>query len=377
MSRLQLEIIDSVSALRAWQPAWDDLWQRSEVTYPTAQAGPLADWLQQFRPRAPFKGLLVRREEQLLAAWPLVAARVARVLDVGSLTSDDWSPGGDLLIDPQTDIPAVTGMLVRGLRRLPWPALWLQAVETEQPWWQALLRAVQAAGVPHASRERFSVGFIDTHQSWEAYRARWSPNHQQHVARCARRLAELWPVRYEQIDQPTAAELPQLLRRVFEMEDRGWKGRAGTSVLRAPGMFDFYQRQAVALAANGQLAIALLWVGERPAAFLYGFRAKGVLHWLKSGYDEALGRCSPGQLLLGQMLEAAHRNPAIRLVDLMGVVNSAMSRWLPRTSPVARVLIAPNRLWGTSLTAAYDKLWPRLSAWRQAFAAGANQATIL
>ena len=41
-----------------------------------------------------------------------------------------------------------------------------------------------------------------------------------------------------------------LLRRGFEIEDRGWKATEGTSVLRTPRVFDFFYRQAEQLAGG-------------------------------------------------------------------------------------------------------------------------------
>ena len=76
MSDLHCIHLTSVEELRASASAWDDLWWRSEVALPTVRAELLAQWVEQFKPRAQFHALVVADQERWVAALPLVPRRV-------------------------------------------------------------------------------------------------------------------------------------------------------------------------------------------------------------------------------------------------------------------------------------------------------------
>ena len=131
-----------------------------------------------------------------------------------------------------------------------------------------------------------------------------------------------------------------LLRRALETEDRGWKGAAGTSVLRTPGAADFLFAQARGLAAEDRLRLALLDCGERNVAFCYGVLGKGVLHSFKIGYDPAFAALSPGHLLQFHLLEALHADPRVTAVDYIGTMTEYHASWRPEVYPFARLAFA-------------------------------------
>ena len=132
------------------------------------------------------------------------------------------------------------------------------------------------------------------------------------------------------------------MQRAFELEDRGWKGRAGTSALRTPGAADFLLRQARCLAADDRLWLAFLRCGERDIAFCYGVLAKGVLHSFKIGYDDDFAAHSPGHLLQFHLLQAIHADPAVQAIDYIGEMSEYHESWRPESYPFARLAFAPR-----------------------------------
>lgn len=95
-SNFNLQLIQSVNELREIASTWDELWQRSEATLPLARSEPVADWLQEFA-AGEFFALIVKDEEKLVAALPLVGCRVGKVLTPGTLPGNAWSPAGDFV----------------------------------------------------------------------------------------------------------------------------------------------------------------------------------------------------------------------------------------------------------------------------------------
>lgn len=357
VNRPRLVHLASIADLRAAAAAWDDLWQRSEVTMPTARAETLAQWLDQFAPQADFRALVVEDRGQWIAALPLVHRKLGRIVDAGVLPSNEWSLCGELLLDPGAEADAALDALVAALDELPWPLVWLDEVPLDTPRWQALMEAVKRAGLPVDCRGQFQMGRIETGRDWQIYRKQWSRKHRQGTARAARRLAEEGDVQLRFISELAEQEVEPYLRRGFEIEDRSWKGTAGTSVLRTPGMFDFFRRQAEQLARWGQLELGFLEIDGRPIAFSYGPAAKGVYHSIKIGYDPAYAACRPGHLLRYHTLERLFLDPAWHAIDYM-VPIEVQRKWRPAVYTVSRMVIAPRGMLGRMVLHAYKNWWP-------------------
>ena len=289
---------------------WDDLWQRSDVTLPSLRAELLAQWIEQFAASEAFHAIGVEADGRLVAALPLVRRKVAGLFTAATMPCNPWSASGDLLLDGTFDADSALDALAGAIRELPWPLVWLDEAVLDAPRWQRFQQALVRAGMTVAAHRRWQVGRIEIeNHDWPAYKARWLRKHRQQMARAARRLAERGAVRMVLESELAPDEVAARMQQGFEIEDRSWKGAAGGSVLRAPGMAEFFVSQAQQAAQWGQLEIAMLYCGDCPAAFAYGLTAKGVFHSLKVGYDPEFAGQHPGQLLRYYLLERFFAEP--------------------------------------------------------------------
>jgi CelD/BcsL family acetyltransferase involved in cellulose biosynthesis len=352
--------LDSVAELRAATATWDDLWRRSSAALPTLRAETLAQWIEQFRLQGGFRAIVVTQGDRWLAALPLVACRVGWALSAGGLPTNPWAAAGDLLLDETANVASALDCLLAGARKLPWQLLWLNDAVPEAPRWRAFLAVCDRAGIAASTHERFRVGRVEIDGDWESYQRRLPKNHRQQMARCLRRLADQGDVRFEMRSNLDPVEVEPWLREAFELEDRGWKGEAGTSALRSPGMFDFFIRQSRQLAEWGQLEAASLQLNGNLVAFVHGFRSGGVYFAHKIGYNPQLAGFSPGQLLFNHILEQLHSDGATRALDFLGPLNQSLSRWRPATYGVGRIVLATGGLPGRAAMYAYQHVWRRL-----------------
>jgi hypothetical protein len=174
---------------------------------------------------------------------------------------------------------------------------------------------------------------------------------------CLRKLEAMGELRLLTLAELAPAAVAPWMLRAFQIEDRSWKGAAGSSVLRAPGMFALLVQQAEQLARWGQLELHFLQCGGRPIAFAYGSSAKGIYHSCKIGYDPDYAPFSPGQVLRYQMLEQFHGDPRRRALDCQGPMTDAHSKWRPAVYTVGRFAVALGPL-GRALLYAYRYCWP-------------------
>ncbi|MBN2578702.1 MAG: GNAT family N-acetyltransferase [Pirellulales bacterium] len=345
--------LDSVAELRRSAGAWDDLWARSAVTYPTAQAALVVQWLERFAPEAEFRTVVVQSGGCWQAALPLISRRRGRFLTLGVQPCNPWSSAGDLLAaDPPAE--SVFDALVDALEDLPFRVLVCDETLLGSPHWRALDQAFLRRRKKTVLRPRYAVGRVEVRGDWEAYQARWSRKHRQKMAWALRQLARQGQLRLELLSRLPPEDVGRCLHCGWEIEDRSWKGKSGTSVLRTPGMEGFYRRQAELLAERGQLELAFLRGGDRVLAFCFGQTAKGVFHSVKTAYDPVWAAYSPGQVLRYLLLERFFREPERRAFDFLGPMTAAHAAWRPAQTTVARWIAAPWGGWGKWALQGYE-----------------------
>lgn len=365
MSQQRILIIRSIAELLDHAAAWDDLWNRSATTIPTVQATAIAQWLAQFGEGYRFLAVAVEEAGVFVAGLPLITKHRGGLVSVGEMPFNAWTPAGELLLDEELSTEETWALLINALNNVDCSWLWLDACVIDSARWMQFLLACEKAGFACDVQERFRIARTDLTGDWEAYRKTWSRNHRRNVTRHRRQLeADYGQVRLR-LEAPTnPQQLAALLRHGFEIEDRSWKGAAGTSILRSPGMWAYYLRQAELLAARDQLLLAFLEVDQQPIAFQYGWSAKGVYHPFKIGYDERYHAYGPGQLLIHDLLEHFFHTRSQRTFDFIGPLSAASSKWQTSRYTIGRIVVAPRQMFGQAMIYAYRHLWPTLKRWR-------------
>jgi CelD/BcsL family acetyltransferase involved in cellulose biosynthesis len=358
---MKLVRLESIAELRAKADAWDDLWRRSDTAMPTVRAELLAQWVEQFAPDRRFIALAVESEGTLVAALPLVGESRAWAGMAAKLPRNFWSDGGDLLMDAHAPDDAVH-LLAGGLRRTPYAAIHGEGVDPDSPAWSRFLDVLRRRGHAIAVRPQFDVGLIDLAGDWDAYEASLSGNHRRAVRKSQRKLAASGPVELAIHRHTSPEDAVQAFQRVCDVEDKSWKGEAGTSIHCTPGMLDFFQRQARQLAEWGCLEILFLEQHGKTLAAEYGFGAKGVYFSHKIAYDPEFSLVGPGRLLRYLQLQRYFADARFHLVDTLGILSDSNAKWSTRRRRSCRVLVSTGGFLGNRLVDAYHRVWPRVKS---------------
>jgi CelD/BcsL family acetyltransferase involved in cellulose biosynthesis len=358
MGSPQVHVLDSFQDIAAMADRWNDLWQRSDVTSPVMRAETLGNWLDCFAPEQEFRAVVVEHQDRLLAALPLVEQKWARFITTGGLPVNEWSMAGDLLLDRAEEAADAAGRIAGTLNRLGWPLFRLSFVRTGAPDWHTMQHALADAGLQVECRPLFEVPLIDIPADWEAYRRSWSKNHRHRVGGRLRRLKEQGEVRLNRLVPASWAEAAPVLEQAFQIEDSGWKGRAGTSLLRAPGIAAYVRTLTALLAPRGEVEFAFLELNGQAIACEILLHAKGVLHSYKVGYDEQYQWYDPGHLLMHELLLEASVTQRCRGYDCMGPNNVGLRRWRGTAQAVGQLVMAPAKWYAPALMFAYRR-WRR------------------
>lgn len=112
-----------------------------------------------------------------------------------------------------------------------------------------------------------------------------------------------------------AATCDEALDVFLSLEDGGWKGRAGTALLRRPADAEWFRRTCRRLHEQGRLEVWVLGSPERAAAAQVNARAGRTLFHLRTAYDESLAAWSPGMQLEVEMVGTFHADDRVDVLD--------------------------------------------------------------
>ncbi|MCB9519453.1 MAG: GNAT family N-acetyltransferase [Myxococcales bacterium] len=116
-------------------------------------------------------------------------------------------------------------------------------------------------------------------------------------------LRRLGDVQVEVATSPNAiaAALPAL----FDLHVRRWAGTSTPSLFLDPRQRAFYERVVARFGVGGPLRLLTVTLDGRPVAAHFGMLHRGIYTWYKPAFDPDLAATSPGEVLLGALIEDA------------------------------------------------------------------------
>lgn len=232
--------------------------------------------------------------------------------------------------------------LISALARMRQPFV-LRRVPAESASVGALKRAFNGKAMI-VCRSDFAFPSITLDESWCMPERKLSKRRASDFRRSRRRAEEFGEVRSEVI-APKPGELSDTIRMAMEIEQSGWKGRVGTSLLRDPRRAAFYEEYAKRECSNGRLRIAYLYLGTRAVAMQVAVEYQDRFWLLKIGYNDEYAKCSPGILLLAETIRyAAERG--LKSYEFLGGPAPWISAWADREKQCVTLRVYPCNILG-------------------------------
>ena len=273
-------------------------------------------WMDNFAPESRPRVLTLRDEQgHLTGALPLTEGRTSMYgVPVRQLSAaaNAHSCRFDLLArEPEAAASAFFSHLRQDTS---WDVLLLTDVPEGGAGWK-LYEAASSAGLPVGTWESLQSPYIPLPGSWEEYQGTLQSKFKANCRRRRRKLEEKGRVTVERVEG--GLELEAKLEEGFALEASGWKGRRGTAMAQDGRTRGFYSELAREAGYAGRLALYYLRLDGRAVAFQYGLEYGGRYFLLKPGYDESLSDCSPGQLLMEEVLRECTAR-GLREFDFLG-----------------------------------------------------------
>ncbi|MGL5363821.1 MAG: GNAT family N-acetyltransferase [Bosea sp. (in: a-proteobacteria)] len=114
-----------------------------------------------------------------------------------------------------------------------------------------------------------------------------------------RAFAQLGELSFQRSRGPDAEAA---FERFLVLENAGWKGAAGTSLLKSGKACDYHRAFVKAFAACDMVMVDALLLSGEPVAIGLLVESAGTIHYLKTAYDEQHAKHSPGRILAMDML---------------------------------------------------------------------------
>jgi len=124
-----------------------------------------------------------------------------------------------------------------------------------------------------------------------------------------------------------AGDQAHLLAEFVDIEDKSWKGKAGTSIARDHRMRVFLSGLSRDLADEGSVAYAFARFDGRAIAGMMVVRCFGVVFEFKTGYDEGYAEFAPGVLLHDYAIVSLYNEGKEDIFRFGGIVEMFNTIW--------------------------------------------------
>jgi len=249
---------------------------------------------QTFCPPDVLKVIAVRSNNQLSGIAPLSikGKSMPRVELVGSSILQE--PGGLLYRDHDSLMEAIRAVLDL---RIPAFLMRLNFLSNDIEFLEGELRRRKLFSIIREER----IPWVFTKGKWEDFEKQISSSRRSSLRRLQRMAETKGKVQFETV-VPTPENLNGYLEEVFSVEAMSWKGRTGTAMKTNPMLGKFFRMYAEETAKRGQLHLFFLKVDERTVAVQFTVAHANRLWIYKVGHDESWSWCSPGVLLMHQVV---------------------------------------------------------------------------
>lgn len=190
---------------------------------------------------------------------------------------------------------------------------------------------------------------------WEGVIARLGRNQRSQIGSKDRRIARHFEDFAHRV--ATADTLSGDMAALFDLHSRRWRSRLLPGVLGSPRVQEFHREIAARFLGRGWLRLHTLYADGRIVSALYCYVFNGRYCYYLSGFDPAMGRFSPGDVVIARAIrDALDMNCTV--FDFLRGAEPYKYRWKPENPHNVRVFVP-----GRSTTRARAML--QLNAWER------------
>lgn len=280
--------------------------------------------------------ITVRVRGILAGVAPLVAKDRAGIRHLELIgASYLYEPSG-LLFDTDTTLDVLLRAIVNARRPIA-----LSRIPTHSPIGSRLRSVARGVTFVKSGVDTLAVPISS---GWSEFLGRLSSRQRYDLRRARRRAEESGRVTVR-IRSPRPEDVAEMFAEFVRVESAGWKARNGSSLAQRDALRRFFLNYATRAARAGIVRFGFLDVDDRPVAAQLSVEYSDRLWVLKIGYDEAWSRCSPGWLLLAEMMRDAFERK-LKSYEFLGSDEPWLHRWPTEAREFSTLACYPPTLLG-------------------------------
>jgi CelD/BcsL family acetyltransferase involved in cellulose biosynthesis len=145
--------------------------------------------------------------------------------------------------------------------------------------------------------------YLPLTSTWEDYLGSRSQRFRKQLKRARRKLSEMGQAAVTRL--LPADDCAQWMAEVIAINERSWKARRGTDLLRHPALKGFFLDLVAELAPQGHIDLHVLRLDGRAVAYELGFDFGSRIFAYNAGYLQELAPLSPGNVVTAAVIESA------------------------------------------------------------------------
>jgi CelD/BcsL family acetyltransferase involved in cellulose biosynthesis len=336
-----------IEAIERLAPQWRSLCKEGPNDEPFYRPEWIAAWLRAFHPQGKFLLIAAYIEDRLAGILPLMVCRSYHAgLPVRKLrgAANVHSCRFDLIRGAGGDGDTAVSAIWEFLRNLDdWDVIELPDVP-EGGAGELLLETARKDGYLTGMWESIRSPYIALSGVQDAAAVPLSGHFRRNLRQRLSKARQQYRIHLRRSDTAD----PSALKRFYELEHAGWKGRQGTAVASEAATRGFYDEIARAAAEFGYLSLFLLEFEGHVVAGHYGLTWEGRYYSLKVAYDEPYAAYGPGHLIVDAILRDCIER-RIHEFDFLGPSMKWKSEWTAETHKHAHWYVFHRGLVGRAL----------------------------
>jgi len=317
-----VEIIDSLKKFDELKPEWDRLYSLREHSIFFSfdyVKNYFQIILEKFKNVSISIFIIKDASGKIIAIFPftLVNTRFCFFLNVKILYQEDFSllPFYRFLIDPSVVVKNISEVLIEYLKQNQfWDILRWYNIPVDETCFEHFYEEFSKNFIVEKAVTETLI--IEVNKKYDEYlRANIKKKDVKEFQRQHRRLTELGAIKLVVFN--TRESIEHELPRFYEIENKNWKGRMGTSLLKTyQGLF--FKRLIHLPSWDQKVNLFFLQVGKEYIAGLYAVIDQATFYLLKAGYDEKYYKYSPSTVLMYLVFERLFHEEIIKHIDCIG-----------------------------------------------------------
>ena len=341
---MQIDVIRDIVQLAPLRDAWNQAVANSNFDSVFVSHEWFYSWAKNFISNNSLYVVIARDGDTLLGIMPLVIERRRRGIWTETLLrsmSNMQTYKYNFIVAQDGAEAILAAMFQRVNQDLAWTSMILEFVPAPAAN-VSLLTGIQGKSF-YRMRTDFHMQspYVTVAGSWEDYLNRRDKKVKKNLEYFERKLGKEGTAEIVSISD--GDNLDQHIEIALAIEKASWKGEQGSAIANSQADSGFYLDLARSMSACGKFGLHFLSFNGDKIAFDYCLMHKDQFNVLKTGYDPAYAKSSPGRVLRKKMLRSLFENGSFQIYDLLGASDTWKAEWTDETQTLLHLHIYNHR----------------------------------